>query len=98
MTCGVYAIINIIDGSRYVGSSNNLEYRAEQHFHRLELRTHHNYKLQKAYDLSPDGFAFVILETPWLEEIRLREQIWINRLGKYKPLYNIRLEVEMTNE
>lgn len=42
---GIYQIINIIDGKRYIGSSNNLHKRRLRHFWMLKNNRHTNYHL-----------------------------------------------------
>jgi len=89
MASGVYALLNMKTGMRYVGSSNNLYDRAEQHYRLLEKGIHFNHLLQKAYNTAPDMFAFIILEFTW-PEVRLhREQVWMDRM--IHRLYNLDL-------
>lgn len=91
MRMGVYAILNVQNGMRYVGSSKYLEERMENHFHMLELGRHHNYKLQNAYDVCGDVWAWIILEECPVEELERCEQKWINRGNRYGRLYNIEM-------
>ena len=93
MNSGVYALTNTKTGEVYVGSSYNIWVRAEQHFHALETHSHHNYWLQKSYDRHPDSFAFCILETTPVENIRTREQLWIHRMRTH--LLNIQMKVTL---
>ena len=88
---GVYALVNVVTGEMYVGSSYDIFSRAEQHFHQLEDRKHHNYWLQQSYNKNPDKFSFVVLEKVPVEMIRQREQKWINRMMPH--LLNIQLKV-----
>ena len=91
---GVYAIVDMQLGMLYVGSSQHIIIRAEQHFHALEDGTHFNYKLQNAHRAHPDKFALVVLEQTTPEQRKIREQVWINRFAKHHKLFNIRKTVE----
>jgi predicted GIY-YIG superfamily endonuclease len=47
---GIYAIVNEINGKRYIGSTNKFESRFKQHLWNLRKNKHDNKKLQFAYD------------------------------------------------
>lgn len=60
---GVYAIINIINGKVYIGSSKNIVKRFNSHKRDLKNSTHHNRYLQRAWDkYGEDCFEFEVLE------------------------------------
>lgn len=62
MTCGVYEIVNNVNGKRYVGSSNRIEHRWSQHKSRLNNGSHHSLHLQRAWDkYGSDNFVFNII-------------------------------------
>lgn len=46
--CGIYIIINLVNGKRYIGSSNDLYNRLHEHFHNLKNNKGHNKHLQYA--------------------------------------------------
>lgn len=90
---GIYKIINKVNGSIYIGSSCNLEYRKYIHFHKLKQNKHINIHLQRAYNLhGNENFLFEIIEIissdmPNFKQYLLqREQFWIDNLH---PTYNI---------
>lgn len=61
---GVYAIVNVLNAHRYIGSTNNFKRRLIRH--RCELRggKHHSIPLQRAYNkYGEDKFEIWILET-----------------------------------
>jgi group I intron endonuclease len=59
---GVYAILNTVNGKRYVGSSLNLRKRKLQHFRDLDRGTGHHQKLQRAYSkYGSQAFKFEVL-------------------------------------
>ena len=60
---GIYAIVNKVNGKRYVGSAVNFKKRAIIHKYHLKKGTHHCEHLQRAWNkYGPESFAFVILE------------------------------------
>ena len=89
---GIYIIINTINGHSYIGSTNNLKVREDNHFTLLKHNKHVNSHLQNAYNkYSNDAFVFLIkeeiTECDNLKELLLsREQYYIDNL---KPEYNI---------
>ena len=44
--CGIYSIVNVGNGKRYIGSSRNLYGRLSDHYNELHQDRHCNYKLQ----------------------------------------------------
>ena len=97
MNPGVYAILNVVNGQRYVGSSAYIDERMENHFHMLELGKHHNYLLQRAYDSCGDVWAFIILEQCSRPLLAVTEQKWINRFNKLNRLFNIDMTVDRSH-
>lgn len=91
---GIYAIVNITNGHKYIGQSLDLAKRKEQHFKDLASNRHANKYLQNAYNLHGKAFfSFTIIE--YLDDpsgemlgrlLNEREQYWIN---KNKPEYNL---------
>lgn len=83
---GIYEIVNLVNGKRYVGSAANLVHRWRQH--RCELgKGRHNPILQRAWvKYGPDGFAFRVIEhIVDKQNLIEREQHYIDAL---KPEYN----------
>ena len=86
---GVYAIVNVANGKRYVGSAKDIMRRADQHFHQLQDKKHPNYKLQEAYDTYGGSvFSIVVLEHCEEDRLSSREGVWLRRM--WKKVYNIR--------
>lgn len=84
---GIYEIVNLVNGKRYVGSSVNLQARWKVHLRKLRTGRHHNAHLRSAFaKYGESNFSFVILEECEREKIIDREQSAIDALN---PEYNI---------
>jgi group I intron endonuclease len=60
---GIYAIVNLKDGKRYVGSAVCLRRRARQHIAHLRAGSHFNRHLQSAWKRDgADAFKFEVVE------------------------------------
>lgn len=76
---GIYQIVNLIDGKKYVGSSKNLYNRKSKHIYTLRTNSHRNCYLQRAFNKYGEvNFSFEIIEFVSTEEELLpREQYYI---------------------
>lgn len=88
---GIYRIVNTINGKFYLGSTNNLFRRWQDHRKELRRKAHHSITLQRAWDKYGEStFVFEVIELvlpPFLLE---REQYWLDKLHPYgKKGYNI---------
>lgn len=84
--CGVYAFVNLLDGSRYVGQSLDIDKRRKDHLSRLRAGKHSNRRFQRAF--SRDGeaaFAFVVLCHCRPADLNSAEQYY---LADMRGLYN----------
>ena len=61
MAKGIYKLTNDRTGEVYVGQTNNLYFREQQHMEDLESGTHHNRRMQSDYNRG-DTFSFEVLE------------------------------------
>lgn len=85
---GIYSILCIATGERYIGQAKDLKRRLREHKCKLEKAKHPNYKLQNLWGkYGPNLFVFTVLEvlpticpTEWLT---VREQYWMDQ---FKPL------------
>lgn len=59
MTCGIYEIVNTVNGKRYVGSSVDIDSRWQTHLRELRRGTHHAQHLQRSFNKHGED-AFVI--------------------------------------
>ena len=88
MKTGIYCILNLENQRHYIGSAVDIERRWKQHRYHLLKNTHHNSKLQRAYNkYGEDTFRFDLIEVV-AEKSGLgdREQFWIDNT---RPFYNI---------
>lgn len=84
---GIYEIVNLVNGKRYVGSAVNVRRRWNVHRHRLQRGNHHSPYLQRAWDKhGAESFDFRILEECEVDALIEREQFYIDR---QKPAYNM---------
>lgn len=95
---GIYAIVNRVNGHRYVGQATNVQSRARAHVRDLMKGTHRTSEarlLQKAWDeFGPESFEIVVLEvvennkktTSYHERpdnLSLAEHFYINERSEY---------------
>lgn len=88
MSTGVYQILNLINGKKYIGSAA-VSFKNRWKTHRTDLKRnkHHSSKLQNAWNkYGESNFKFEILEYCEPEDCIKREQWYFD---KYKPEYNI---------
>ena len=83
---GVYAIVNLLNNKKYIGSTHSLRKRFRQHFNDLVKQKHPNIILQRAFNkYGYKHFGFIILER--CEDIASTllsiEQKYIDECGDY---------------
>lgn len=85
-TAGIYAIVNILNNKKYIGSTSNFNKRYRQHFNLLSKNKHVNSHLQYAFNkYGNSSFEFWILEQceDIPDTLLLLEQKYINSDGDY---------------
>lgn len=90
---GIYAIINKINGKKYIGSSKSVNYRWNQS-HRNELRKnqHCNNHLQNAWNKYGEaGFEFQVIEECNEEKLLEREGHWIEHYRSWEREFGYNL-------
>ena len=87
MSCGIYRIVNKINGKCYVGQSTKIEQRWKDHISELINNRHHNVPLQRAWNkYGACSFVFEILCLCDKEHLNDLETYWCNY---YRPnVYN----------
>lgn len=84
---GIYAIVNKINGKKYIGSSVNTAQRWRVHKSELEKGIHHSIVLQRAYNkYGCKSFDFINLEECSNVDLLKREQFYID---VFLPEYNV---------
>lgn len=89
---GVYKIQNLVNGKYYIGSTvDSFNKRLNHHYHALIRGNHKNEHLQNAWNkYGENSFEFIILEVCELEQVREREQYYIDQIPE-NLRYNINL-------
>ncbi|KKN02398.1 hypothetical protein LCGC14_1118210 [marine sediment metagenome] len=93
MSCGIYAIVNILNGIMYVGSSFEIEdrwYGGDGHFTHLRKGDHDNKYFQRAFNkYGEEAFVAEILElTSRNKKKKLRREQYYIDLAGMENLYN----------
>lgn len=91
---GIYIIINLLDGKRYIGSAKNLGKRKTGHLAKLRHGKHENRHLQRSFDkYGIDCFEFRILEDCEKDNCLLLEQKYLDEIfsseENIKQYYNM---------
>lgn len=78
-TCGIYSIVHLLSGRRYIGQSIRIEQRFTVHRSALRRGAHHCPRMQRAFDRDgEDTFAFVVIEECPRDALTKREQFWMD--------------------
>lgn len=87
---GVYKILNKTNQKYYIGSTiDSFSKRLEHHYHALLRGNHKNSHLQNAWNkYGEESFEFIILEICEFEQVREREQFYIDLIPENMG-YNI---------
>lgn len=89
MSIGIYKYQNKINGKIYIGQSNNIEKRYQQHIYDAEYRAEKGTGIDlaiKKYGI--ENFTFEIIEQCSLNIIDEREKYWIKYYDSYNNGYN----------
>jgi group I intron endonuclease len=95
--CGIYSIVNKINGFEYIGSSKIVYKRIGYHFSALRGNRHTNVHLQHAFNkYGEEAFEIKLLEICTLDNLKNREEFYIlNTPNRYnfidKPTGPLRL-------
>lgn len=90
---GIYQVINLVNGKRYIGSSNSIKRRWYEHRKHLCEGLHPNPLLQNSWNKhGSSSFKMSLLEEVGdIQLLRAREIFWIEAL---RPEYNIAPVIE----
>ena len=79
MECGIYKIVNILNGKVYVGQSRRIRQRWVKHRVALRQNKHDNVHLQRAWNkYGEEAFVFFIVERCTSEQLTEREGFYID--------------------
>jgi len=79
---GIYTIVNLENGKKYVGQAQKPEVRLNAHFNKLRKSMHPSTHLQAAFlKYGEAAFGCLVLEECEQEELTDREDFWIFELG-----------------
>lgn len=84
---GIYKITNKLNNKVYIGQSNNIQRRFEEHKYQEKNSAIHN--AIKKYGL--ENFNFEIIEECSLEELDEKEIFWIKYYNSFEDGYNLTL-------
>lgn len=92
----VYKIININTQKVYIGSSKDIERRHKEHLNMLNENKHHSYKLQQSFNNEKDKsvFQFEVIEEVDQNDLKKREQYYIDLYDAYNSGYNCSAEAD----
>ncbi len=75
----VYAIVNVMNGKRYIGSTMHFQNRVQMHKFHLRRGTHDNRHLQASWKkYGEDAFVFGIIEEVPVEQMIKQEQAFLD--------------------
>lgn len=82
----IYKIINTITNKIYIGSTNDIYRRIQQHYYKLINGTHHSIKLQNSWNTyGPEFFTFEIIQPVFNESNLIEiEQMWLDSTRCYE--------------
>lgn len=90
MKSGVYQILNLVTGKRYIGSSKNIVKRFNAHKNSSEIRKHSNTHLMNSFrKYGLENFQLSVIEECGVDILFEREQYWVDFYG-IENLYNQR--------
>jgi len=85
----IYAIVNLKNGKKYIGSATNFSNRRSRHLRMLKDGIHHSQSLQHSWNKNnPEDYKFIILEKLSPEEDKLiREQYYMDYYKSYNKKF-----------
>ena len=91
--CGIYTIINLLDGKIYVGYTNNFNKRVTKHITSLKNNSHVNIHLQSAWNkYGKEAFKFEILEECEKQFLASQEHYWATMLNVHDDEYGYNMK------
>lgn len=96
--CGIYHILNTVNGKRYIGSSAAMGHRWREHKSRLRNNKHSSIKLQASWaKYGESSFKFEVIVVCLECELKKLEQEHIDKYLKLKISLNCNNRVDRVN-
>lgn len=89
MACGIYKIMNNINGKFYIGSSTDIHRRYQRHLADLKKDKHDNSHLQNAWNLYGNVFVLNIVKECEISELIVEEQKELSEWFGNEVCYNL---------
>ena len=89
---GIYKI-TVNDYYIYIGQSNRLRYRWNEHLNKLKQNKHCNKKFQNVFNKYPDNIKFEIIELCDVDMLDEREMYWISYYSSYNTKHGLNLSI-----
>jgi hypothetical protein len=97
-TSGIYIIKNLRNGKFYLGQTQNIRKRWNDHKSNLRKNTHSNIHLQRAWNIDGEkNFKFLVLEYCPVEQLDEREQVHLDAYVSGNNCYNIAKDATAPN-
>lgn len=93
MRSGIYALVNTINGKRYIGSTVNMKSRWHNHRSQLRRGVHENTYLQRAWNKhGEEAFQFIVLCECSVEDLLTMEGAYIQDLAALDRAHGYNLD------
>ena len=96
--CGIYIIINKVNGKRYIGQAQSFKKRFKAHRNGLKRKDHPNIHLQNAWDkYGKESFEFIPLLYCEISELGYYESFYVNKFKTIDPRFGYNLMIPNGN-
>ena len=83
---GIYCILNLKNGKRYIGLSKNIKARWRSHVYALDTQIHRSFHLQRSWNKYGEDLFLLSEEVP-VDKLMEREQFWIKEFKTQSRKY-----------